>query len=263
MPIETVRADWLHDRVFRLTDHHGYTIRMTQPDGVAGADLLPLSLLGCALWDVQGILHKQRAGVTGLQATAECLRADGPPYHFQRIHIHYAIAGRGLTPVQVSRAINLSESKYCSTYATLAPAVPISSDFEILPSSEPQPLTTAAKGEAAAVVTAFVAAFNARDVDGLLNHLAPDAVLEHAVPPSVGARSEGLAAARAFWEQLFAQMGAVHLEPEEVLAFGDRCVLRYACTWRGSAGDPRRVDAVDVYRLRDGLIVEKLAYVKG
>ena len=262
MPTETVRADWLHDRVFRLTDHNGYTIRMTQPDGVAGADLLPLSLIGCALWDIQGILHKQRAGVTALQATAECLRADGPPYHFQRIHIHYAVAGRGLTPAQVSRAINLSESKYCSTYATLAPAVTISSDFRVIPYSDPQPQATAAEGDAAAVVAGFVADFNARDVDGLLNRLAPGAVLEHAVPPSVGARSEGLPAARAFWEQLFAQVGEVHLEPEEVLPCGDRCVLRYAVTWY-EAGETRRVQGVDVYRLRNGLIAEKLAYLKG
>ncbi len=261
MPIETVRADWLHDRVFRLTDHQGYTIRMTQPDGVAGADLLPLSLIGCALWDVQAILHKQRAEINTLQATAECLRADGPPYDFQRIHIHYAVAGRGLTPAQVSRAISLSESKYCSTYATLAPAVTITSDFEVLPASSPQPRAAAA--EAGAVVAGFVAAFNAGDVDGLLNCLAPDAVLEHGFPQPAGARSEGLAAARAFWEQLFAQAGALHLEPEDVLACGDRCVLRYACTWRGPAGEPRRVQGVDVFHLRNGLIAEKLAYTKG
>jgi putative redox protein len=263
MPTETVRANWLHDRVFRLTDHLGYPIRMTQPDGVAGADLLPLSLIGCALWDVQGILHKQRVGVTSLQATAECLRADGAPYNFQRIHIHYAVSGKDLTPAQVTRAINLSETKYCSTYATLAPAIAITSDFEILPASSVQPHARAAEGDAAAVVTAFVAAFNARDVDGLLSRLAPEAVLEYAVPPPVDFRCDGPAASRAFWEKLFAQIGAVHLEPEEVLAFGDHCVLRYAWAWRGVAGDPRLVAGVDVYRLRSGAIVEKFAYLKG
>jgi ketosteroid isomerase-like protein len=113
------------------------------------------------------------------------------------------------------------------------------------------------------MVTGFVAAFNARDVDGLLSRLAPGAVLEHAFPQPAGARSEGPAAARAYWEQLFAQVGEIHLAPEEVLAWGERCVLRYACSWRGPAGEMRRVLGVDVFRLRDGLIVEKLAYLKG
>jgi putative redox protein len=132
MPIETVHAEWLHDQVFMLRDRNDVSIVMTQPDGVNGADLLPLSLIGCAAWDVVAILRKQRQDVTGLQVSAESARDDEPPWRFRRIHVHYRLTGRNLDPERVRRAVALTESKYCSIFATLRDAVELSSEFEIV-----------------------------------------------------------------------------------------------------------------------------------
>lgn len=105
---------------------------MTQPGGVNGADLLPLSVIGCAAWDVAAILRKQRQKISGLKVSAESQREDRPPWRFRKIIIHYQIRGRSLDRKRIERAVELSQKQYCSTYATLSAAVEITSQIEIL-----------------------------------------------------------------------------------------------------------------------------------
>ncbi len=135
MPTETVRADWIDEQVFLLRDQFGFPVVMTQPMGVNGADLLPMSLIGCAAWDVVAILRKQRQQVTRLEVTAESQRDEAPPWRYRKIRILYKIGGRGLSPEKVQRAIDLSENNYCSIYATLRDVVEITSTFEIVDDS--------------------------------------------------------------------------------------------------------------------------------
>jgi len=132
MSTETVHAEWVRDEVFLLKDHFDFPLVMTQPQGVNGADLLPLSLIGCAGWDVIAILKKQRQQVTCLEVSAESQRDEAPPWRFRRILIHYRLRGRNLVTERVKRAIDLAETKYCSVYATLRGAVEIQSEFEIV-----------------------------------------------------------------------------------------------------------------------------------
>lgn len=134
MPTETVSAEWVRDQMFLLRDQHGYPVVMSQPDGVLGADLLPLSLIGCAIWDVENILRKQKQPITRLEVVAESDREEEPPWRFLRIHVHYHMWGKDIQPAAVERAIRLTEEKYCSTFATLKPALEITSDYEIHPS---------------------------------------------------------------------------------------------------------------------------------
>ena len=130
--LETVQVDWIGEQQFLLKDHAGFPILMTQPDGVSGADLLPLSLIGCAAWDVMAILKKQRQQVTHFQVTAESERDPLPPWRFRRIHILYQLTGKNINPEWVRRAIDLAETRYCSIYATLREAVEIVSEFDIV-----------------------------------------------------------------------------------------------------------------------------------
>jgi putative redox protein len=133
MATEIVRADWIAAQVFLLRDRHSFPIVMTQPQGVNGADLLPLSLIGCSAWDVMSILQKQRQQVTRLVVTAESEREPEPPWRFIKIRILYRFAGRNLKGAFIERAIELSETKYCSIYATLRDAIDIHSEYEIVP----------------------------------------------------------------------------------------------------------------------------------
>src|SRR5436309_10287440 len=106
MKLETVSLDWVGGEVFLLKDSKKFPIVMTQPQGVLGADLLPLSVIGCAAWDVVAILLKQRQQLTDVQVTADSEREEDPPWRFKSIRIIYKLTGRYLDRERVRHAID-------------------------------------------------------------------------------------------------------------------------------------------------------------
>jgi putative redox protein len=103
---------------------------------VLGADLLPLSLIGCAIWDVAEILRKQRQPVRLLEVEAHSVRDEDLPCRFRRIRIVYRIWGTAVDPAAVERAVRLTEDEYCSIMATLKPAVEIVAAIERRPGQD-------------------------------------------------------------------------------------------------------------------------------
>jgi ketosteroid isomerase-like protein len=67
---------------------------------------------------------------------------------------------------------------------------------------------------------------------------------------------------RAFWEAFFQRSPQARFETEELFACGERCVVRWTYHWTRD-GRPGHVRGVDVFRVRDGRVAEKLSYVKG
>jgi ketosteroid isomerase-like protein len=113
------------------------------------------------------------------------------------------------------------------------------------------------------LVVRFNEALNAGDVDGMMRLMSEDCVFENTVPAPDGTRYSGQEAVRAFWQLFFSGSRSPHIEIEEIFALGERCVMRWVYSWLDSNGNRRRVRGVDVYHIRDGLIAEKLSYVKG
>ena len=113
-----------------------------------------------------------------------------------------------------------------------------------------------------AVVERFNEAFNRHDVDGIMAAMTDDCVFENTRPVPDGDRIEGPARVRAFWEEFFRRSPAAHFEAEEIFGAGDRCVVRWVYRWVRE-GKPGHVRGVDVFRVRNGLVAEKLSYVKG
>jgi len=123
------------------------------------------------------------------------------------------------------------------------------------------PLDAAAAATLAAV-NAFNDAFNAHDVDAVMRLMTEDVVFENTRPVPDGERHEGQAAVRWFWEGFFARSPKARFVAEEVFAAGDRCVVRWVYHWVRD-GVPGHVRGVDIMRVRDGKVAEKLSYVKG
>ena len=119
---------------------------------------------------------------------------------------------------------------------------------------------TAATVEA---IDRFNAAFNRHDVDGVMAAMTDDCVFEGTGPAPDGSRYEGQAAVRRVWEEFFGSSPDAAFEAEETFAAGDRCVVRWLYRWTDAQGNPGHVRGVDVFRVRDGKVAEKLAYVKG
>jgi putative redox protein len=88
---------------------------------------------GCTGMDVMGILRKMRQKVTGYEIDLIAERAEEHPRVYTSIEVVHRIYGEDLNPASVERAIELSETKYCSVHAMLAPTVKLSSRYELLP----------------------------------------------------------------------------------------------------------------------------------
>ncbi len=132
MANKTVYLQWNPEQQTILEDSDHYPVIMKKPDGVSGSDLLPMSLIGCASYDVVKILEKQRQQLHALKITAESTQDETPPWRFRKIHIHYELSGVNLDAEKVDKAIRLSEENYCAVYATLKDVVEITHDFEIV-----------------------------------------------------------------------------------------------------------------------------------
>jgi len=114
-----------------------------------------------------------------------------------------------------------------------------------------------------ATVERFNQAFNTHDVDAIMALMTDDCVFENTTPPPDGERVVGQAAVRASWEALFHASPQAWFETEEIFAVADRCVVRWRYTWQSEGDGAGYIRGVDVFKVRDGKVAEKLAYVKG
>ena len=87
---------------------------------------------GCSAFDVVHILERGREAIEDCVVEMEAERAEQDPKVFTRIHMHFVVKGRGLSPNKVERAIRLSLEKYCSASAMLAKTATITHDFEVV-----------------------------------------------------------------------------------------------------------------------------------
>jgi ketosteroid isomerase-like protein len=107
------------------------------------------------------------------------------------------------------------------------------------------------------VVERFNAAWNDHDLDAALALTAADAVFESTSPAPDGLRSVGHDAIRKAWAPIFADASS-RFTVEDTFMAGDRLVQRWRYDWADG-----HVRGIDVISVRDGLVGEKLAYVKG
>ena len=109
-----------------------------------------------------------------------------------------------------------------------------------------------------ATITAFNEAFGHHDVDAVMALMTDDCIFENTLPPPDGERHVGQAAVRAFWARFFKDTPNATFDAEEIVVAGDRAVVR----WRFDWGDGH-IRGIDLFKVRDGKVAEKLSYVKG
>jgi ketosteroid isomerase-like protein len=114
-----------------------------------------------------------------------------------------------------------------------------------------------AAGNAFDVVEAFGTAWAAHDLEGALGYLTDDCIFDATGPAPDGERHVGRDSIRAAWQAIFDDERS-RFEPEETFALGDRVVQLWRYSWDGG-----HVRGVDVFRISDGKVAEKLSYVKG
>ncbi|MCL4535780.1 MAG: OsmC family protein [Bacteroidetes bacterium] len=133
-----VVATWVDGVRFVATGTGGHSIVTDVPDSKTGqargfkpSELLLAGLAGCTGSDVVDILRKQRQEVTGLEIKVIGHQASDPPWAFEMVEIEYTFRGENLNETLIKRAIELSESKYCSVGATIAAKARIVNRFTV------------------------------------------------------------------------------------------------------------------------------------
>ena len=116
-----------------VTSHGTVDLASSSDDVGQGAtpmELLALSLAGCTAMDVASILLKMRQPLEAFRVEVRGEKAEEHPKRFTSLEVVYYLKGE-LDEQKVRRAIELSETKYCSVEATLSPALPITSRYVI------------------------------------------------------------------------------------------------------------------------------------
>jgi ketosteroid isomerase-like protein len=114
-----------------------------------------------------------------------------------------------------------------------------------------------------AAIERFNVAFNNHDVAAVMAAMTDDCVFESTGPQPDGGRFQGQEAVRKVWEDFFGSSPNATFETEDMFAVGDRCTVRWLYRWVDADGKAGHIRGVDVFRVRDDKVAEKLAYVKG
>ncbi|MBN1461270.1 MAG: OsmC family protein [Armatimonadetes bacterium] len=103
-----------------------------QNRGVRPTHMLLASFGACTAMDVISILRKMKQPVQGYRVRVEGKRASEHPMVFTHITIVHTLVGN-IDEDRLARAIELSDSTYCSVGAMLRESAQIDSHFEIEP----------------------------------------------------------------------------------------------------------------------------------
>ncbi len=103
-----------------------------QDKGIRPAKLLLTALAGCMAMDVISILRKKQQQVRAFEVQVRADQSQTHPMIYTHIWVKFMVAGRQIDPAAVTRAIDLSYTKYCPIANLIKPVVPIETDYEIV-----------------------------------------------------------------------------------------------------------------------------------
>ena len=115
---------------FVIDSHPDHGGRLLGPTPV---EALLSSIAACSAIDVLDILKKKRQVVTSYRVEVD---GDRPPpgeypRAFSAIRIRHFVKGENIDPDAVARAVELSDTKYCTVITTLRASPQITSTWEI------------------------------------------------------------------------------------------------------------------------------------
>ena len=113
------------------------------------------------------------------------------------------------------------------------------------------------------IVLDFNDAFNRHDVAAMMQFMSDDCIFENTHPAPDGTVYAGKEAVTRFWQDFFRESPSAHIKIKEIFGLGDHCIMRWKYSWVDEAGVKGHVRGVDIFQIREGLIREKLSYVKG
>ncbi len=112
---------WAGKMAFEARTGSGHTVLMDARREVGGEDrgprpteLLLAALGGCTGIDVVSILQKMRVDFDRVEVAVEADEREEHPRYFERFRMVYRVFGKDVPADKVKRAVELSETRYCS-----------------------------------------------------------------------------------------------------------------------------------------------------
>jgi putative redox protein len=117
---------WKTGVAFEAITNSGFTVPFDTPVDHGGTGTGPspmetvlVALGGCTAMDVISILQKKKQDVTNFEILLHGDRAAEHPKVYTAITVEFVVTGHNIDPEAVKRAVELSETKYCSVSAML------------------------------------------------------------------------------------------------------------------------------------------------
>lgn len=135
-----VEVNWKGEMEFEATPPSGVKFTMDAYPESGGHGLGPTpfeafmcSMAACSAMDVISILRKKKQSVTSYRIEVDGERGpeDIYPRPFLSMVVKHIVSGENLDADAVKRAVELSDSKYCSVIATLRQAPKVTSEWVI------------------------------------------------------------------------------------------------------------------------------------
>ena len=123
--MRTAQLTWMQDMKFVGQGASGHEVAMDAIPEAGGHDsaarpmeVLLIGLMGCTAMDVIGVLKKKRQDVQDFKIFATFERSPEHPKKYTSIHLEYVAYG-DVDLKALERAVELSETTYCSAIATV------------------------------------------------------------------------------------------------------------------------------------------------
>ena len=113
------------------------------------------------------------------------------------------------------------------------------------------------------VALEFNKAFNRHDVPGMMQLLSEDCLFEDHCPAPDGKEYSGKEEITRFYQELFRNTPSSQIKIEDIYSAGDRCIMHWKLSWEEESGEKKHVRGVDLFRVKEGVITERLSYMKG
>lgn len=135
-----VEVKWKGQLVFEATPPSGNVFVLdAHPEsgghnqGPTPVEALLASAAACSAMDVISILEKKKQTITSYRIEVDGVRGEPGVYPrpFHSITIKHIVRGENVDPAAVARAVELSDSKYCTVVTTLRAAPEVISEWEI------------------------------------------------------------------------------------------------------------------------------------
>jgi putative redox protein len=129
------QVTWVNEMQFVAETGSGHAIVLEsgkETKAPSPMEMLLVGLAGCTAVDVVHILKRMRQPVTDVQVNVKGVRADQHPKVYTQIEVEYVVTGRALSEEKVQRAVEMSETTYCSASIMLGKTATITSSIRIL-----------------------------------------------------------------------------------------------------------------------------------